>query len=695
MAIPTVENFDPAALGFMRAAVVVPEVRVADVEFNTRAIVEALAEAAARGCRLAVFPELGVTAYTCADLFYQQTLLTAARDALSHIAKATARHRIAAVVGLPLAIGGRLFNCAAFVSGGRVLGVVPKTYLPITNEYYEDRWFATANEAPVNTIELDGAPVPFGADLLFDASNMPGCTIGIEICEDVWSVNPPSGEMAIAGATVLLNPSASDEVLGKSGYRNDLVKQQSARCLAAYLYAGSGPGESTTDVVFGGDSLIAENGTVLARTERFRFARQMAVADLDVQLLMEERLKNTSFSATRATRVFRRVAFALPVPGEAPAFPLIRPQLTARPFVPTDPGRRAATSEEVFSIQATGLAKRLAHTQLRRVTLGLSGGLDSTLALLVIIRAFDVLGLPHEGIVAATMPGFGTTSRTRQNAMRLAELLGITLREIPIGEAVTRHLRDIGHPEGVFDVTYENAQARERTQILMDLANQVGGLVVGTGDLSELALGWATYNADHMSMYHVNAGVPKTLVRYVVEWCAESLFGGETAAVLHDIVATPITPELLPLGGEARDILAQETEATIGPYALHDFFLFYAVRHAFSPRKIFVLARQAFDGVYGPEEIVSWMRVFYQRFFAMQFKRSAMPDGPKVGSVALSPRGDWRMPSDASAALWLREVDELAASARSDAKADGAANGANGRKGRRAAAPPERERTKA
>lgn len=708
-------------LGYVRVAAITPSVRVADVAYNVEATVAALVEAAEHGCALALFPELGITGYTCADLFYQSLLRAQARAALAPIAAATARHGIAAVVGLPFEVAGKLFNCAAFVAGGSVLGIVPKTSLPSTHEYYERRWFSSARDCPVDTAELDsgmGGIVPFGTDLLFAAAEQPHCTVGIEICEDLWAPSPPSGAQAVTGATLIVNPSASDEVLGKAAYRRELVRSQSARCLAGYAYAGASPGESTTDVVFGGHCLIAENGVLLAETPRFRFNTQMALADLDVQLLTHERITNSSFSTALPGRAFRRIPFHLARPAaeratkaertagkarvpvaavasiagtgsgigaasnDAREAVLLRPQLSQTPFVPADPARRAQHCEEIFAIQSTGLAKRLQFTGTRRVTLGLSGGLDSTLALLVTMRAFETLGLARSDIVAVTMPGFGTTARTRGNAVRLAELLGITLREIPIEAAVRQHFRDIGHDERIADVTFENAQARERTQILMDLANQIGGLVVGTGDLSELALGWATYNGDQMSMYHVNAGVPKTLVRYLIEWCAESLFSGETARVLLDICATPISPELLPAtatpgsdgksaGSEAGSVGArpasptaaatmQESEAAVGPYLLQDFTLYYTVRYGFSPRKVFFLARLAFADRYSPAELLRWMRVFYQRFFANQFKRSAMPDGPKVGSVALSPRGDWRMSSDAAVALWQSELDELA-----------------------------------
>ncbi len=655
--MPTVDLFSPVTLGFLRVAVVSPEVRVAAVDFNTRVLDEAMALAAARGCRLVLFPELAITGYSCADLFYQDVLLTAARESLLRLAVATAAHAIAAVVGLPLVVDGRLFNCAALLAEGRVVGIVPKTYLPTTNEFYEERWFTSSAFATSTAVPLAGETVPFGADLLFRATNLPEAVLGIEICEDLWAVEPPSGALALAGATVLLNPSASNELLGKVDYRRDLVRQQSARCLAAYLYAGSGPGESTTDTVWAGHSLIAENGLILAETERFRFETQMVMADLDVQRLVHERLRNNTFGVSQPQRRLRTVTFALPDAARPAAMAdLLRP-LARLPFVPADPARRAEHCREIFQIQATALAKRLRHTGVRRVTLGISGGLDSTLALLVTVRAFDRLGLPRTGIHAITMPGFGTTSRTQANAVALAEALGVTLRTIPIAAAVRQHFADIGHDERVHDVTYENAQARERTQILMDVANQIGGFVVGTGDLSELALGWLTYSGDHMSMYHVNAGVPKTLVRYLVDWVAEAEFGGPVAAVLRDILATPISPELLPptTSGDVE----QKTEAIIGPYELHDFFLYHTVRFQFRPAKVFFLARRAFAGDYSDENILHWLEVFYRRFFAQQFKRSAMPDGPKVGSVALSPRGDWRMPSDADPASWLAEIETI------------------------------------
>ncbi|MCB0201043.1 MAG: NAD(+) synthase [Anaerolineae bacterium] len=641
-----------------------PELRVADVAYNTAAIRDALAAAAAQGCRLALFPELCITGYSCGDLFYQGLLLEAARGALIDLARETMSGSVAAVVGLPLEVDGRLYNCAALLAGGEVVGIVPKTYLPTTNEFYEARWFTSGALAARPDVMLDRfeEPVPFGRDLLFAADNLAGCVLGIEICEDLWAVQPPSGELALAGATVLLNGSASNELLAKADYRRDLVRQQSARCLAAYCYAGAGANESTTDTVWAGHSLIAENGAILAQTERFQFDTRMAVADIDVQRLVHERLRNSTFAASQPTHPFRTIPFTLP--GEvwyveddlSAREPLLRP-LSRTPFVPAGAARRSEHCQEIFSIQSTGLARRLRHVGVTSVTIGISGGLDSTLALLVAVKAFDTVGLPRAGIVAITMPGFGTSDRTRDNASNLARALEVSLRTIPIADAVRQHFRDIGHDEATHDVTYENAQARERTQVLMDVANQIGGFVVGTGDLSELALGWLTYNGDHMSMYHVNAGVPKTLVRYLVEWVADTEYSGEAAAILRDICATPITPELLPLDKDGA--LAQKTEESIGPYELHDFFLYQSLRFQFPPRKVFVLARHAFNGVYSDATILRWQEVFYRRFFSQQFKRSAMPDGPKVGSVALSPRGDWRMPSDASSALWLAEIADL------------------------------------
>jgi len=647
------KTHSPAA-GFLRLTVAAPELRVADVSFNTAGIRTAMQAAVKAGAAIALFPELCVTGYTCGDLFAQSLLHTRARAALLELAAATKALPLHVVVGLPLAVQGRLYNCAAVLGAGRVLGLVPKQFLPTTGEYYEERWFTSAAGLAPLEVNLGDYPAPLATNLLF-TDEAAGCTFGIEICEDLWAVHPPSGDLCLAGANLILNPSASNELLGKAAYRRDLVRQQSARCLTAYAYASAGPGESSTDVVFSGHCLVAENGSLLAESARFQFDTQMVCADIDLGRLQHERLCNSSFSAGVATRDFRRIAVTLTAKAAAPLGTL-RPN-PALPFVPSDPRTRAETCREIFAIQSTGLAKRLKHTGAKKVVIGVSGGLDSTLALLVAAHAFDLLGLHRKGILAPTLPGFGTTKRTRGNAEKLVEQLGATLRVIPIHDAIEQHFRDIGHDENVHDVTYENAQARERTQILMDLANKVGGFVVGTGDLSEAALGWCTFNGDHMSMYHVNAGIPKTLVRYLIDWCADAEFSGAPAQVLHDIAHTPISPELLPTTDDGKQ--HQQTEDVVGPYELHDYFLYHVVRHGARPAKVLYLAELAFAGRHPRAVILRWLEVFVRRFFSQQFKRSAMPDGPKVGSVALSPRGDWRMPSDASAAEWLAEIASL------------------------------------
>jgi len=638
--------------GYLRLAVCVPEVEVAAVESNTLRTIASLEQAAASGAKLAVFPELGITGYSCADLFFQQRLLEESEAAIPKVAAACGRLGIAAVVGMPLRNRGRLYNVAVLIdSTGGIAGIVPKTHLPSTREFYERRWFATAADVPAGgEIGFLNEYVPFGTDLLFAVEGWEECVVGIEICEDLWSVIPPSSMQAVAGANVLLNLSASNELLGKAPYRRDLVRQQAARCIAAYAYCSAGPGESTTDTVYSGHSLISENGTLLAETERLAFGPQMAVADVYVERLNLERLGNSSFREGIAAKDFRRITLKLGT-WQGGTADLLR-RVDPRPFVPSDARRRAEHCEEIFRIQTVGLVKRLRHTRTRSIVLGLSGGLDSTLAALVAVRAFDLAGIPRSGIVAITMPGMGTTDRTKDNSVDLAGMLGLTLREISIRAAVEQHFKDIGHPPDQHDITFENSQARERTQILMDVANQVGGFVLGTGDLSELALGWCTYNGDHMSMYHVNAGVPKTLVRHLVEWCAEEVFRGPEAAVLRDIADTPISPELLPPDSEGK--IAQQTEEVVGPYLLHDFFLFQFVRHGFPPDKIRFLAEKAFAGEFSPEVIAKWLEVFLRRFFSQQFKRNAMPDGPKVGSVALSPRADWRMPSDAVGTDWMK-----------------------------------------
>ncbi len=647
------ENF--SRHGFLRVAAVSPEHLVGDPAFNLTRVNEALMQGIAEGVRLFVFPELGLTGYSCGDLFFQPGLQRAAKVAIGTLVARSAELSISLVVGAPLAAGGRLYNCAFFISCGRLLGVVPKTFLPNTGEFYERRWFSAESDRSLDEIDWDGQLVPFGADLLFRAQDRDGALFGVEICEDLWSVTPPSCSMAQAGASVLLNLSASPESLGKADYREALVDSQSARLLCAYLYASAGPGESSTDLVYSGHCIISENGQRLAESERFCFDTRLTLADLDLDFLAAERQKNGSFSQGVAQRSYRIVPFAL---GEAASSSaaLLRP-LSPTPFVPAASQEKDRRCCEIFHLQTLALARRLRHTASTRVVIGLSGGLDSTLALLVTVKAFDLLGLSRDGIIAITMPGFGTTQRTRGNAESLAELLGARLRIISIEAAVRQHFADIGHDGSTLDITYENAQARERTQILMDVANQEGGLVIGTGDLSELALGWCTYNGDHMSMYAVNCGVPKTLVRYLVQWCAHTEFTHETRRVLLDICDTPISPELLPPDSAGQ--IAQKTEDQVGPYRLHDFFLFQVVRMSAPPSKVFFLAKRAFEGEFDGAEILHWLRIFYRRFFSQQFKRSCLPDGPKIGSVSLSPRGDWRMPSDASAQLWLSELEEI------------------------------------
>lgn len=645
------------AYNFLRVASAAPELRVADVDFNTSRISEAMEVAAKRGAAIILFPELSITGYTCADLFAQSALLNKAVESLLTLAADTKKCGINAIVGLPLAVNGRLYNCAALIGGGQVLGIVPKLFLPTTGEFYEERWFTSGERLTPARIDIGGQAVPMASNQMFVSADLPGCTLGIEICEDLWAVEPPSGGLALAGATLIFNPSASNELLGKLAYRSDLVRSQSARCLAAYVYASSGPGESSTDLVFSGHCMVAENGALLAESERFRFDTQIVYADVDLDRIQHERLCNSAFSGAAPKRDFQYVTFtnSARVSVKDPMGSL-RPN-PPTPFVPADPGVRASTCREIFAIQSAGLAKRLRHTSAKKVVIGISGGLDSTLALLVAVHAFDLLGLDRKGIIAVAMPGLGTSQRTRTNAEELVRLIGAGLRVIPIHDAVKQHFKDIGHDNNLLDVTYENTQARERTQILMNLANKVDGFVVGTGDLSEAALGWCTFNGDHMSMYHVNVGVPKTLVRYIIEWCAEAEFSAGTSAVLRDICATPISPELLPVGENGE--LQQMTEDIVGPYELHDYFLFHMVRHGQRPAKILYLAEQAFPGRFDRSTILRWLEVFVRRFFSQQFKRSAMPDGPKVGSVALSPRGDWRMPSDASAAAWLAELEAL------------------------------------
>lgn len=629
--------------GFVRTAVVSPELRLGDVEFNAGVIRAEYLRLSAEGCRVVVFPELCLTGYSCADLFYLPDLQNQAMQALRHLALASQGLGSVLVVGLPVAADGRLYNMAAIVAAGRVQGLVPKSYLPNSGEFYERRWFSPAHT--LSTAELGG--VPAGTDLLFEVLDVRALVLGVELCEDLWTVIPPSSHAALAGATVLVNPSASNELLGKAPYRRSLIMQQSARCLAAYLYASAGPGESSTDTVYSGHGLIAENGSLLVESERFSFHTCAVLADVDLQRLEHERQRSAAFRDEPPGRSFRRITFTL---GALPAAPGgLRRTLSALPFVPPQGADRAECCREIFAIQSTGLARRLRQTRSATAVLGLSGGLDSTLALLVLLDALARAGMRRQAALAITMPGLGTTARTRGNAEKLAEALGVPLRIIPIHAAVQQHFQDIGHPPDQHDITFENTQARERTQVLMDVANQTGGIVVGTGDLSEAALGWCTFNGDHMSMYHVNAGVPKTLVKYLIEWCASELYSAEAGEILRDIIATPISPELLPAAADGG--IEQRTEDVVGPYDLHDFFLYHFVRHGCGRDKLRYLAQIAFEASHPPETIEKWLSVFLRRFVQNQFKRSSMPDGPKVGTVALSPRAEWRMPSDYSGVL--------------------------------------------
>ena len=634
-----------------------PSVRVADCEYNLQQIENIIAMAEGRGVEVAVFPELCVTGYTCQDLFRQSLLLERAEESLLKLLDFTRNLDIISIVGLPVAVGDVLLNCAAVVQRGSLLGLVPKTYLPNYSEFYEKRWFASAHDIRPTEVHYAGGSVMVTPQpTLFRTCD--GVLFGVEICEDVWAPVPPSSNLALAGADVVFNLSASDELIGKHAYLTDLLSQQSARTIAGYVYSGCGFGESSQDMVYAGNALIYENGRKLAEGRRFSLEPQFVEAQIDVERLRAERRSNSTYVNARHGHEARLVDAE--VTTGARDFELER-DVDPRPFIPKTVDM-AASCEEILSIQAAGLAKRLVHTGCKTVVIGVSGGLDSTLALLVCVRAFDLLQLPRKGVVGVTMPGFGTTGRTHRNATALMESLGVSVREVNIGAAVEQHFRDIGHDMAVHDVTYENSQARERTQILMDIANQAGGIVVGTGDLSELALGWATYNGDHMSMYGVNAGVPKTLIRHLVKHAATTV-DEDSRLTLLDIIDTPVSPELIPADDDGN--ISQKTEELVGPYELHDFFMYYLLRFGFRPAKIFMLARKAFSGgrdgaaSYDDDTIKHWLRTFIRRFFAQQFKRSCLPDGPKVGSVSLSPRGDWRMPSDASAAMWLAECDRL------------------------------------
>lgn len=639
--------------GFIKVASAVPSVKVADCKYNVEQIEQQIILAEGQGVEIIVFPELSLTGYTCQDLFRQNLLLETTESATLMLLDFTRQLNIISIVGLPIAVGDLLLNCAAIIQKGQILGIVAKEYLPNYNEFYEKRWFASVQDLRTTELRFAGNQINLSfTPQIFVTCD--GVRFGVEICEDVWAPTPPSNHLALAGADIIFNLSASDELIGKHDYLCKLLAQQSARTITGYVYSSAGFGESTQDVVYGGNALIFENGHLLQSGPRFAMTPQMQVAQIDVERLRTERRGNTTYVNAQRRMIGEDVIFKNAHSILPKDFVLERP-VDAHPFIPS-PDMMEKSCEEILSIQVMGLAKRLVHTSCQKVVIGISGGLDSTLALLVCAMTFDKLGLDRSGIIGVTMPGFGTTDRTYTNAIKLMQSLRITIREISIAKSVTQHFEDIGHDISVHDTTYENSQARERTQILMDVSNQEGGLVIGTGDLSELALGWCTYNGDHMSMYAVNASIPKTLIACLVKFVAGTM-DADTSATLHDVVDTPISPELVPADEDGN--IQQKTEDLVGPYELHDFFLYYFMRHGFRPMKIFLLAQKAFEGQYDDDVIKHWLKTFFRRFFSQQFKRSCLPDGPKVGSISLSPRGDWRMPSDASSELWLRECEML------------------------------------
>jgi NAD+ synthase (glutamine-hydrolysing) len=636
--------------GFIKVAAASPILEVANCRFNALQIENLIHKAANRGVQVILFPELSITGYTCQDLFEQENLLKHAEKALLQLVANTSIQNIICLVGLPITNAGKLFNCAAVFGRGEILGVVPKTYLPNHKEFQETRWFSPGHLAKSDTVRIGSNRYPFGTDLLFKDRNSKDLTIGIEICEDLWTPVPPSSLQALKGANLILNPSASNEITGKNQYLKSLISQQSARCISGYIYASSGFGESSTDLLFSGKCFIAENGTIISESERFTMDAKTVVNDIDISYLQHDRYMNKSFAESDTFDMkVRYVDFSLPAyRGD------FERHVNARPFVPKEDAILRERCEEILNIQTVSLAKRLKHIQCKTAVTGVSGGLDSTLALMVTVRAFDRLKIPRANILGVTMPGFGTTDRTYNNALKLMESLDVTLMEISIKDACIQHFKDIGHDGVTPDITYENTQARERTQILMDLANMHNGIVIGTGDLSELALGWATYNGDHMSMYAVNASIPKTLVKYLVEWTASNEKDSIVRETLFDIASTPISPELTPAGKQGE--INQKTEDIIGPYELHDFFIYHFIRFGASPQKILFLAQQAFGGGYDEGTLKKWLQTFLKRFFSQQFKRNCLPDGPKVGSISLSPRCDWRMPSDAVVMEWLEEL---------------------------------------
>ena len=640
--------------GFIKVAAGAPKIRVADPTYNVGEMLRIAKEAAEQQVKVLCFPELSITGYTCGDLFFSETLLTGAKNALAEYAKATEDFSMISFVGLPLEWNHKLFNCAAAVYGGKILGIVPKTNLPGYGEFSETRYFTSAPAENDTLMMLFGEAIPFGSGMLFSCEEMPSLKIGVEIGEDLWAPIPPSTHHALQGATVICNLSASSETVGKADYRRQLVKSQSARSLCGYVYASSGEGESTTDAVFGGHALICENGDLLAERLPFDFSEELLVSEIDTQKLVYDRRRMNIHQSARDVNYWE-ISFWLTLEETK-----LTRKINPLPFIPADKQDRNHRCREILAIQAAGLKQRIERAFAKKIVVGISGGLDSTLALLVMVRAMDALKRPRTDILAVTMPCFGTTSRTKNNATVLCEELGVDFRQVDIFDAVNQHFKDIGHDPALRDVTYENSQARERTQILMDIANDCGGMVIGTGDLSELALGWATYNGDHMSMYGVNASIPKTLIRHLVAYSADEFEADGNLAIveaLRDILDTPVSPELLP-ANESGEI-AQKTEDLVGPYEIHDFYLYYMIRHGFSPEKLYRLAQYAFGSTYDKETLLKWLKVFIRRFFSQQFKRSCLPDGPKVGSVCLSPRGDWKMPSDASSALWLAEAEKL------------------------------------
>ena len=633
--------------GYVRVGAITPNLKVGNVSFNVKEIIKLIKEANNKGVQIVTLPELSLTGYTCNDLFHQDVLLDESLKGLELILKETSKLNIIAIIGMPISLDNQLFNVGVVINKGKILGMIPKTYIPNYSEFYEKRWFASSTNAISETVNILNEEVPFGINILFQDKENKSICFGVELCEDLWSVNPPSNEHALNGASMIFNLSASNEIIGKYEYRQNLVKMQSAKTISAYIYASAGVNESTTDVVFSGHSIIAENGTIIKESERFDFNSNMIITDIDINKLMNNRYKDISYMGIKPTLKYRKINIDIKDTNDN----LLR-EYTPYPFVPSNEEIRNNRCYEIFNIQACGLAKRLKHTGIKKTVIGISGGLDSTLALLVIKEAYKKLDISNDNIIAVTMPGFGTTSRTYKNALNLINNMGATLKEINIKESCLKHFEDIGQDPNNYDITYENSQARERTQILMDIANKERGLVIGTGDLSELALGWCTYNGDHMSMYAVNTSIPKTLVRYLVKWIADT--HEDIKDTIYDILDTPISPELLP--PDKKGNIRQKTENSVGPYILHDFFLYHFLRYGATPSKIYLIATKTFKDMYDEETIKKWLTFFLKRFFSQQFKRSCMPDGPKVGTISLSPRGDLRMPSDADVSIWLDDI---------------------------------------